>query len=237
MKRFNVILIVVFILFIFFLFSIPMMFNDDNSFDFDSNKEKVFGKESDLMLKTKFQVIVDDISYFYNNSAVGNYYNPYLKTLLLEDKISNRDNSFAQELIVMHSKNYSSEADILSMSIVESILDKYDRKVDRQFTNHKFYFVYDGSEVVFYETDYLLKSYEESEIKASSTISVSLYDKEIYNFTFENGSKEIIEVDLITGEGSERLLRHTNSSVKINSSTSKYIMSNKSYDFYFKIWK
>lgn len=231
---------IIFIIFVVFLISIPFFFNNDSNF----NDEKVtnFGENSNEILKYKFQIMSEDIGFFFENNTVSKTDNNYLNKLIVSNKISNKDNSLAQELISLYEKNYINESKKLSNSLIKDFLLYYDGVETGIWRNYLFEFKSDNNSFVIYNKSDVLVNLDNATIKGNYSFLVEPYQFQIYNISLENGSSDIVKINLFKNFSDEKLSKYINLEthkplIKIKDIKSYYIKSNKKYIFNFYIWK
>lgn len=239
-KKIYVFEIVIFILFISFLLYIPTIFNDNDKYEKEKTVEKTFGENSKAILETKYNLMLDNIVMNFNETKINEMNDPFLIELIIDNKISNKEHTLAQELIKLYEKNYSSEMHILAENIINFNINKFESPEESRWTNQLFLFRYYDEEIIMHNVSNLLIGFNESKSFAiKKSFFISPYEKEKYDIYFINGTNETIIVDLITREGEERLEKFTNinNSKNIKNMKSEFISSQENYLFEFYIWK
>lgn len=236
-----VVVIIVFLAFLFYI--IP---KDE---EITENHVKIYGQDSNEVLQVKYSMICDEVKSEFENTKIYEINNKYLSELIVDNKISNRENSISQELINLNKKKYYDEIMILSESLIEPILENYDIEQERRWRNYEFYFdnynfknsSKSDTSFIFYNKRSILKNFAESEVKANCSFVISPYVKEVYYITLINDTVETVEIDLITFDGEEKLSKYINLNtrkpiIEIKKIDSGFVRSDEKYEFTFKIW-
>ncbi len=234
------ILIEGFLILCFFLFLISLIPNENSSVE--SERIQTFGKNTPEALELKYDVITKDIGKEFRYTKIGEINNKYLSDLVIEKKISNRENSISQELVTLYKKNLTEELVGLSASFIDEILDFYDDRTQRRWRNHLFYFEGEETKFVFYNRTPLLKKMNESLVIGNYTYVVKPYLYERYHFYLQNHTIKTVDVNLVTWEGEEELEKYVdinNFAPKVDfvDLRSEFVESDEEYIFYFYIWE
>ena len=208
---------------------------------YEEDKIQVYGENSDESLKIKYQLVCDEIKSEFEFTKISEINNRYLSDLIVEKKISNRENSISQEIVSMHKKGYDNQSIKLSEELIESILNSFDDKEQRKWVNYHFYYNEGNSSFIFYDKKSVLTEFNNSKIGVNCSFYTSPYYLERYYITFNNDSVEVVEVNLITFDGEEKLSKYIDlntrkSIVDIKKIESEFVLTEEKYFFNFLVW-
>lgn len=243
-KSFYVSLLVSVLVFIVFLSYLPSMLSDEEEIDYGYNDYYDPSPKGDKELQTtKFNMITESILDDFVNFKIENEFSDYVVDLTLNNKLSNRENSVAQEVLNLYLSNKSSEAKKLVNDFVVRRLNAYDNRDEWRWRNHVLTLNNNGDEYILFNESNLLRSYEEGEAKGISSKNVSIYEFQVYYFTFPDGYTEIIKYNLFTGASiggniSDFIDTGHGNKPKIDlwKIESDFVESDEIYTLEFKIW-
>lgn len=240
---FNLLLSSLFLFFLIFLISIPQLINNEDNFKQD-NKILYEGKtQSKFLEESKFNYITNTLIDELTTIKVGNSQNQYLLYLIVENKIINRENTIAQEIISQYLNNNTEIAKKITKEIIESRLPDFDSENDRRWRNEILTLNYKNKTIKLYENENILRSVYDSEIVGITKKQVKLYKTQKYIFTYPNNSIETITIDLETGQSTGDLgefidFKDNNKpKVELKNIEIKFETSNDEYQLKFLIWK
>lgn len=246
LKSFTIMFLVV-VLFILALVKLPDIVMEKeiyDSFNSDNVRVKDFGKSDNFIEETKFITIADSIIDDFNTIKINDVMGvKYVVELTLDSKISNRENTIAQEVMSLYLRNYTDEAKNLTKFFVEHRLDSFDDKEDWTWRNYEMYMIFDDISVVLYSKKSLLVDVYDANIVGLSSSIVKPFSMQIYNFSYINGSYDIVSVDLISGEefGNLSNFIDTENSNKLKSGIDSldvyFEEMDKIYEFKFIVWR
>ncbi|MDA3855004.1 MAG: hypothetical protein PF569_02005 [Candidatus Woesearchaeota archaeon] len=233
--------IIFLVIFTIFLTQIPSMINDEDDF-YSKPTMQTYGRTNDEMLKTKYQVITDTIMYELTNTKIQDSQSKYIVELTLANKIDNRENTIAQEIITLYEKNKTNEAKELSREIIEEKLTKFDEKEDWTWRNYLMYFSKNNENFILYNQSPILIEYNESEKIGFSSQNIRLYEFQLYEIELFDGSNETVRLNLLTNESEGDLSKYIDIEThekndELKSISSKFIESNYNHTITFIIWE
>lgn len=243
LKRYFIEVIVV-IVFLIFLISIPKLFNNDGKIEYTLSSPIVQESQSQgkILEITKFQVISDAVINDFLNTKIEDSNSKYAMDLILSNKITNKQNSIAQELISLYERKEFADVKNLADEIIETRLDKYDSKQDRKWRNEALYIFHDNETYLIYENINLILKVPEAQIVGLSKATIKPYAFQKYNFTYLNGTEEIITVNLKTKNADKNLTEIIDSNtgkpkIELKDLKITFIESNDEYIMEFVVWR
>jgi hypothetical protein len=235
---------VVILLFLLFLFSIPKLFTDESKIEYTLTspiigENQTMGKILEI---TKFQVISDAVIQDFVNTTIEDSNSQVAIDLILENKITNKQNSVGQELISLYERKELKEVEDLSYDIIENRLEKYDKPQDRKWRNEALYIFHGNETYLVYENINLLVKVPDSDIVGLSKAVIRPYAYQKYIFTYKNGTKEIITIDLKTKEADKDIsefidIETGKPKIELEDLKIEFIESEEEYLMQFVIWK
>lgn len=246
MKSKEFIYIFVFIfLFAIFLFFLPKIFVDDSYEYYTKNDEVLLEtKNSKEIEQVRFETISKTIIETLNNITIRDSNYRTINHLLVTNQISNRENSLGQEIIYQYKKNKTLQAQEVTREILNYILEQYDTQEQRKWRNHELLLIKNNTKIsTLYKSSHLLLKFNESEIKAQSNFTLSLYSHQVYEIFLNNGTKEEIKIPISSQKNQHVYLsqyfdNQTNQPKPIvKNFTTNFVESNEKYIIDFKMWK
>lgn len=207
LKKYFLVEVVIVVFFILFLFSIPKIFTGEGKVEYTLTSPVIQENQTagKILEITKFQVISDAVIKDFTETKVEDSMSSVAIDLIVQNKINNKQNSLAQEMISLYQKKEFADVEDLAYDIIETRLDKYDKKEDRKWRNEALYIFYKDETYLIYENINLIKKVEDSEIVGFTKTTIKPYSYQKYHFVFENGTEEIVTVDLKTKQSDKDL--------------------------------
>jgi len=239
-------LIVTILLFVFFLTRIPYMINGDqiNYHDEDINQINSNSNPDEFLQKTKFEIITNSIMEDLTTIKIKNSYNSHILKLVEKNDITNRDNTIAQEIITLYLSNKSTQAKELTKYFIEEKLNTFDSRSDWRWRNHALILQIPNSTETLYNISNLLIGFEDAKTQGYSIQNVSLYEYQVFYFTFPDGLTKTITLNIFTKQQSGGNLSEyidveygNKPKVDLRSIKSDFLKSKDSYTLQFMIWE
>lgn len=239
-KQNLIITVVIIIAFLFFLISIPKLINTENSNFNSQNKITKFGQNSDYLEEKKYKYIAQVVINGLKDDIITYENDEYIKELIINNKIGNRDNSIGQEIIYFYENNKKNIAKKIATNFLEDRLNRIDLEEDRRWRNEILYLIDKDNNIhTLYEKMNILTHPNNAKIIAIDTINISPYEYQIYNITLNNNSNEIITINILENKNLINLSKYTNIENQNNyKEINSYFIESKniSYQFKFMIW-
>lgn len=199
--------IIVVIGFVLFLFAIPKFLTSDGKIEYALESPVIQENQTTgkILEITKFQVISDAVISDFVDTKVEDSNSKVAIDLIVQNKINNKQNSLAQEIISLYQRKEFADVKNLADEIIETRLEKYDKAQDRKWRNEALYIFHDNETYLIYENINLIKKIENSEIVGFTKTTVKPYAYQKYHFTFTNGTVEVVTVDLKTKKADKDL--------------------------------
>ena len=230
------------LIFIGILSILPSCVRGEETLDYGLEQKRGTDKSSTIIEQTKFQTIADKVKIDLENVKVKDSYNPYIIELLVQNKINNRDNTVAQEILSLYLSNKTNVSKRLTFEYIEPILDHFDAKSDRVWRNHVLLLEYDNKSLPLYNESQLLKPIEKADVIGISSVTVRPYKYQKYYFTLPDRGVELITLNLFTGESDGNISKYIDLATKkpkvdLRAVESEFIESEDEYILKFVVWK
>jgi len=222
---------------------------------FSINKEiTIDSKYSNKTLYTQNKKINSLIDYKYlyltklglkefNDTKVTDYNNNFITNLIYNNKIFDKDDSLAQEVVYFYILNKTNLSTELTKIFFTQFLQKFDADEKIQWRDQVIIFIdpYENKKVTLFNKSSLLITYNKSTYKGEYETSVSLYNKIAYYLYFKNGTVEIYNISLTDKDAllniKNKIFPNNKFNTKLKDVKKKYYYSKKKYYLLFKIWK
>ena len=242
---FYIFLSILSMIFFYFLTQIPNYVNEHSSFDEEMYYVNIgsSSNQNEILEKTKFEVISKTVMNDFKNVKIKDSYNDYIIDLTVKNKIINRENTIAQEVLTLYLRGKEDQAREMAKRFIIEGLNGFDVPKDWRWRNHVLYFDVRDERVVIFNESNLLIPFENATTSGDFEFEIAIYEFQKFYLTFPDGLKETITSNILTGESDGDLNEYIDINygnkprVDLRSLRTEFIESEEKYAFRFLIWR